>query len=140
MYRVSLDFNTKVNPCVLTPYGEYVPNHHSILIRSDDRVIQKIFGNWYITTLWVGSDNMGTIGKEQFSEIISKVRTEVGNYITFDTADEFIELFNNKVNDICAQLDKFLPQSVNNTSISPYMVKHNHIGKMFTTLKSGLTR
>ena len=48
MYSIEIDSNESVNPCIITPKGEFVPRFHSILIKSDDSNIKNIF-NMIIT-------------------------------------------------------------------------------------------
>ena len=90
MYSIEIDPNESVNPCIITPKGEFVPKFHSILIRSDDSNIKNIFDNWYLGTIWIGNNEIDEkIPRDVFSKIITRVSKKVDLVITFSNSSEF---------------------------------------------------
>ena len=131
MYSIEIDSNESVNPCIITPKGEFVPRFHSILIKSDDSNIKNIFNNWYLGTIWIGNNEIDEkIPRDVFSEIITRVSKKVDLVITFNNSAEFAIKISARIAQFIQELQKETTHYVSNIYMSEYSVKQNIIEKI----------
>lgn len=137
MYSIEIDPNKSVNPCIITPNGEFVPKFHSILINSDDPTIKQIFNNWYLGTLWFGNNEMNQkISKDVFSEIITRVSQKVDLVITFNNSDEFAVKIRARIAQFIVELKKETVSYVSDIYMSDYSKDQKIIEKITSKLKN----
>jgi hypothetical protein len=128
MYSIEIDSNESVNPCIITPKGEFVPRFHSILIKSDDS------NNWYLGTIWIGNNEIDEkIPRDIFSEIITRVSKKVDLVITFSNSAEFAIKISARIAQFIQELQKETTHYVSDIYMSEYSNKQNIIEKI--TLK-----
>ncbi len=137
MYSIEIDPNKSVNPCVITPVGEFVPRFHSMLIKSDDDNIKQIFNNWYLGSLWIGNNKMNKkIPKDIFSEIITRVSQKVDLVITFSNSNEFAIKISTRIAQFIVELKKETNSYVSNIYMSDYSKDQKIIEKITSKLKN----
>ena len=137
MYSIEIDPNKSVNPCVITPIGEFVPQFHSILIKSDDDNIKHIFNNWYLGALWIGNNEMNKkIPKDIFSEIITRVSQKVDLVITFSNSNEFAIKISARIAQIIVELKKETANYVSDIYMSDYSKDQKIIEKITQKLSN----
>lgn len=137
MYSIKIEPNESVNPCIITPTGEFVPRFHSMLITSDDYNIKGIFNNWYLGTLWIGNNEMNKkIPKEVFSEIITRVSQKVDLVITFNNSNEFAIKISARIAQFIVELKKETANYVSDIYMSDYSKDKKIIEKITEKLSN----
>ena len=142
MYSIEIDPNESVNPCIITPKGEFVPKFHSILIRSDDSNIKNIFDNWYLGTIWIGNNEIGEkIPRDVFSKIITRVSKKVDLVITFSNSSEFAIKIIARIAQFIVELREEThnyDSDINDIYISDYSKDQKIIEKITQKLKNSI--
>ena len=139
MYSIKIEPNESVNPCIITPTGEFVPRFHSILIKSDDPFVKQIFNNWYLGTLWIGNNEMNKkIPKDVFSEIITRVSQKVDLVITFNNSNEFAIKISARIAQIIVELKKETANYVSDIYMSDYSKDQKIIEKITQKLLNNI--
>ena len=142
MYSIEIDPNESVNPCIITPNGEFTPDFHSILIISDDPIVKQLFSNWYLGTIWIGNRQMNQkIPKNIFSEMITRVSQKVDLIITFSNSSEFAVKISARLAQFIVELKKEIKNydsDISDIYMSDYSNDQKIIEKITQKLKNSI--
>ncbi len=137
MYSIEIDTNKAVNPCIVTPDGDFVPAFHSVYIISDDSNIKNIFNNWYLGTIWIGNTELNKkIPKDVYSEIITRVSQKLDLIINFSNSDEFSLKINARIAQFIIELKKETKDYADDIYISDYSKNQKIIEKITFRLQN----
>jgi len=132
---IHLGFNKSVNPCVLTPKGEFAPESHSIYISCDSKTCPELFHKygWYLGTVWLGNPNLTSVERTELSEIMTEISNIVDPVIEGDFGDLY-SIMIERLKIVADEMTTRLP-----TECSPIeMTKHNYSGGTLENIKKKL--
>ena len=105
-YSINIEYNSTINPCILTPKGNFSLNTHSFYIICDSSSdFYKIYG-WFLGTVQIGK-NLHDIPKEKLSAILKQIRQNQN--ITCDNIRELGTQLYHRIARVCQELQINLP-------------------------------
>ena len=134
MDTITIDFNETINPCILTPDGEFANSHHSFYVTCDSsNKIYKKHG-WYLGTVLIGSNNLTNVKRETLSKIIKNIQSTTDSKINYTNKTEVKQLLENKFNDIIIKMNKLLPQEITPVNFSNYTIDTDALNEILNKI------
>jgi len=137
MPTIHIDFNTSINPCVLTPKGEFAPDTHSIYITCKSATNPELYTkqkSWYLGTVWLGHPNLGTIERSKLSKIMTEI-SQVVNSVVEGSHGDLYAIMIERLKKISEEMSARLPQDCTPITITKYNYTEGTLNNIKDKLK-----
>jgi hypothetical protein len=135
MPTIHIGFNKSVNPCVLTPTGEFAPEAHSIYISCASKTCPELYHRhgWYIGTVWLGNPNLTSVGRAELSSIMTEISNIVDPVIEGDLSDLY-SIMIERLKMVADEMTTRLPKECSPIELT----KYNYSGGTLEAIKNKL--
>ena len=109
MTEITINLNTKVNPCIVTTQGDYCLKNHSLYLSCQypSRLYQKY--GWYLGNITVGNNQLDRIPRKQFAGYLQLVEGQIDTLVS-GNINQVGSLLYDRISGICKSLNKICPE------------------------------